>query len=162
MGNLFDKFEHWMTGLTLLTLIGWITYMSFKNPQKTKKFIFDGICIFFLIVGGYSIYYWIYTLFIGGFDLRIFWYCTLIPLTIGSTIIPSLQNKEVYPFWSTLKNRITTSGYLLIIWGIHEGIEIIASTTYLTAKWNPSLIPIIIGLIPVLIDLYQQTDEDVS
>ena len=133
----------------------------FKNPQKTKKFIFGGICHFFLIVGGFSIYYWIYTLFVGGFDLRIFWYCTLIPMTIGSTIIPDLQNKEVYPFWSTLRNRITTSGYLLIIWGIWEGIKGILDGQ-LIDKIDLFLIPTLCGLLPVIIDVYQQTDEETS
>ena len=169
MGNLFDTLEHWILGLILLILIGWIIYRSLKYPQKTKKIIFGGICYFFLTIGGYSIFYWIYTLFVGGFDLVIFWYCTLIPLTIGSTVIPSIldemipssQYKEVYPFWSTLKNRITTSGYLLIIWGTWEGIKGILDS-HLMDRIDSFLFPIIIGLIPVLIDLYQQTDEDVS
>jgi hypothetical protein len=161
MGNLLDSFERWMTGLILLTLIVWIVYKSFKNPQKTKKFIFGGICNFFLIVGAYSIYYSIYTLFVGGFDLRTFWYSTLIPLTIGSTIIPSLQNKEVYPFWSILKNRITISGYLLIIWGIWECIMGIQDGQIMD-KVDLTLIPLLCGLVPVMIDVYQQTDEETS
>jgi len=157
MGYLFGKFEYWMTGVSLLTIIGWVIYRILKYPKQTKRDIFFGICCLLLLLGSYSCFYWIYTFFVGGFDLKVFWYITLIPLTIGSTIIPFFKDDKVYPFWSTLKKRITTSGYLLIIWGIGEFIQGTMNGT-LTEKINLFLIPVLCGLIPVIIDVYQQKD----
>jgi len=145
-------------GVVVLLISG--RYYLINNQIKKIKRDIVGLFLFLsAFVGSLSTFYWFYTLFVGGFDLRIFWYITVIPSTIGS-VFDSIDDNTF--FWSLLKKRITTTGCLLIFGGIMEGIGIFGSSTYLTAKWNPSLIPIIIGLIPVLIDLYQQTDEDVS
>jgi hypothetical protein len=143
--------------IPLIIILAWIIYKIFTSPIKTKRFIFETICQLSLIVGSYSIFYWIYTLFVGGFDLRGLYYFTVIPLTIGSSI-RGFDNED-YPFWEQFKNRLTITGYLIVLGGI---IAIMKSgfDGQIHAHAPSIFLPIIIGSVPILIDIYLQEDNE--
>ena len=145
--------------VALLSMLGWTIYKIFTKPKQTKRFIFRCICHLSLLVGSYSIFYQIYTLFVGGFDLRYFWYFTVIPLTIGSSIRDSIIDIEDYPFWGNFKNSLTITGYLIVLDGLSQiGLAVMNDTL----RDNVPLIfvPIIIGSVPILINIYSQADNE--
>lgn len=161
--NILDTVHKWVTGLFALVMIGWLLYRIIRYPKQSKRFIYVWLCYLFLILGGCSGFYWVYKLFTDGFSLSGFWYLSVIPLTIGSTTIPSFQDETVYPFWERFKKRLTISGYLFIVGGLLTGIACIQDGTLASEMGaRKTFIPILLGALPVIIDIYSQTDEGSS
>ena len=80
-------------------------------------------------------------------------------MTIGSSIRDSIIDIEDYPFWGNFKNSLTITGYLIVLDGLSQiGLAVMNDTL----RDNVPLIfvPIIIGSVPILINIYSQADNE--
>ena len=104
-------------------------------------------------------------------SIRFFWWGVVIPSALGSMFFLITDEEYNGKQFGNLKRGLTWIGYFLLFGGIVEclgfSLTIVSGPIFLRAQTIETndlwfFIPIFTGLIPVLIDVFLQSDEEVK